>query len=130
MLRQFAVGMRRPGSLLGVTLVSIGVNAPLNGAFIYGWLGLPELGLPPPDWPPRCVQFFTLAVFYSRVRRDTHSPDSGLAHPALPHLRSRAVARRMVAMGTPSAFTYGSEAAITSIASLMMGGFGPAMLAA
>ena len=36
-LRQFAVGMRRPGSLLGVTIVSVAINAVLDGAFINGW---------------------------------------------------------------------------------------------
>ncbi|MBB5916213.1 MATE family multidrug resistance protein [Nocardia transvalensis] len=126
-LRQFAVGMRRPGSLLTVTLVSIAVNAALNGAFIYGWLGIPALGLTGIGLATTTVQVFTLAVFYSRVRRDTHL--TGLI--ALDCWNAdRATVRRIVKMGTPIALTYGNEAAITSVATLMMGAFGPAMLAA
>ncbi len=127
MLRQFAVGMRRPGSLLKVTLVSIAVNALLNAVFIYGWLGLPRLGLTGVGLSTTCVQVFTLVVFYFRVHRD----------PLLTELLTidfrtvdRASVRRIVKMGTPIAFTYGNEAAITSVATLLMGAFGPAMLAA
>lgn len=126
-LRQFAVGMRRPGSLLNVTLVSIAVNAALNGAFIYGWLGIPVLGVTGVGLATSAVQVFTLVVFYSRVRRDTHL--TGLL--ALDFWNAdRDTVRRTVKMGTPIALTYGNEAAITSIATLLMGAFGPAMLAA
>jgi MATE family multidrug resistance protein len=127
LLRQFAVGMRRPGSLLKVTLVSIAVNAMLNGVFIYGWLGLPRLGLTGIGLSTTCVQGFTLVVFYLRLRRDTQ-----LTELLSPGSRSidRATVRRIAGMGTPIAFTYGNEAAITSVATLMMGAFGPAMLAA
>lgn len=126
-MRQFAVGLRRPGSLLAVTLVSIAVNAALNAAFVYGWAGLPELGVAGIGLATTLVQFFTLAVFASAVRRD----------PSLRPMVSLAlwradpvVVRRIARHGTPICFTYGSEAAITSIATMLMGAFGPAMLAA
>ncbi|WP_406636037.1 MATE family efflux transporter [Amycolatopsis sp. WGS_07] len=126
-LRQFSVGLRRPGSLLAVTCVSIAVNAACNGAFIYGWAGLPRLGVAGVGLATTVVQFFTLAVFASAIRRD----------PALRTMVSLAawradavVVRRILRHGTPICFTYGSEAAITSIATLLMGAFGPAMLAA
>nr|WP_225953302.1 MATE family efflux transporter [Kibdelosporangium phytohabitans] len=126
-LRQFAVGMRRPGSLLAVTLVSIAVNAGCNAAFIYGWAGLPRLGVAGVGLSTTVVQFFTLAAFASTVRRDPRlramvSLTAWRADPV--------VVRRIVRHGTPICFTYGSEAAITSIATLLMGAFGPAMLAA
>ncbi|WP_410660610.1 MATE family efflux transporter [Amycolatopsis sp. lyj-112] len=126
-LRQFAVGLRRPGSLLAVTLVSIAVNAALNAAFIYGWAGLPELGVTGVGLATTVVQFFTLAVFASAVRRDP------LLRPMVSLALWRAdpaVVRKIVRHGTPICFTYGSEAAITSIATMLMGAFGPAMLAA
>lgn len=44
-LRQFAVGMRRAGSLLVVTIASIIINAVLNALLILDWFGLPNLGL-------------------------------------------------------------------------------------
>ncbi|OLZ45066.1 MATE family efflux transporter [Amycolatopsis coloradensis] len=126
-LRQFAVGMRRPGSLLAVTLVSIAVNAGCNAAFIYGWAGLPRLGVAGVGLSTTVVQFFTLAVFASTIRRDPRlrtmvSLAAWRADPA--------VVRRIARHGTPICLTYGSEAAITSIATLLMGAFGPAMLAA
>lgn len=126
-LRQFAVGLRRPGSLLAVTLVSIAVNAAGNAAFIYGWAGLPELGGAGVGLSTTLVQFFTLAAFASTIRLDPklRTMVSLAAWRADP-----AVVRRIVRHGTPICFTYGSEAAITSIATLLMGVFGPAMLAA
>ncbi len=126
-LRQFAVGLRRPGSLLAVTLVSIAVNAVLNLVFIHGWLGMPELGVAGVGLSTTVVQFFTLAVFATTVRRDA------LLRPMVSLAAWRAdpaVVRRIVRHGTPICFTYGSEAAITSIATVLMGLFGPVMLAA
>jgi len=126
-LRQFAVGLRRPGSLLGITIASIGVNAALDGAFIYGWLGLPRLGLPGIGLATTLVQLLTFAAFLWRVRRDAQ-----LA-PLLSVRGWKAdweTARTVLRMGIPISLTYGSEAGITSVATLLMGGFGPAALAA
>ncbi|WET77967.1 MATE family efflux transporter [Amycolatopsis sp. QT-25] len=126
-LRQFAVGLRRPGSLLAVTLVSIAVNAALNAVFVYGWAGLPALGIAGIGLATTLVQFFTLAVFASAVRRDPRlRPMVSLAL----WRADPAVVRHIFRHGTPICFTYGSEAAITSIATVLMGAFGPAMLAA
>ena len=126
-LRQFAVGLRRPGSLLVVTLVSIGVNALLNAVFIYGWLGLPALGLAGIGLSTTLVQLWTFAVYLRMVRRDA----AMRAFLALDAWRARReTVMRIVRMGTPISLTYGSEAAITSIASLFIGTFGPVALAA
>ncbi|MCP2299318.1 putative efflux protein, MATE family [Nocardia amikacinitolerans] len=126
-LRQFAVGMRRAGSLLRVTLVSIAVNALLNALFLFGWFGLPKLGLAGIGLATTLVQIWTCGTYFATVRRD----------PALGQLLSlrawradRETMRRIVRMGTPIALTYGAEAAVTSIATLLMGVFGPVALAA
>ncbi len=126
-LRQFAVGLRRPGSLLGVTLVSIAVNAVANAAFIYGWAGLPRLGVAGVGLSTTVVQFLTLAAFASTIRRD---PRLRMMMSLAAWRADPVVVRRIVRHGTPICFTYGSEAAITSIATVLMGVFGPAMLAA
>ena len=126
-LRQFAVGMRRPGSLLGITIASIGVNAALDGAFIYGWAGLPVLGLPGVGLATTLVQLLTFCAFLGIVRRDAH-----LA-PLLSVQGWKAdiaIVRDILRLGIPISLTYGSEAGITSVATLVMGGFGPAALAA
>lgn len=126
-LRQFAVGLRRAGSLLRVTLVSIGVNALLNALFIFGWLGLPRLGLAGIGLATTLVQLWTFATYLRTVRRD---PVLGELLSLRVWAAERATVVRIVRMGTPISLTYGAEAAITSIATVLMGGFGPVALAA
>lgn len=126
-LRQFAVGMRRPGSLLGVTIASIAVNAVLDGGFAYGWLGMPVLGLPGIGLATTVVQTINFGAFLLILRRDR------VLAPLLSLAAWRADAatvREILRLGVPISLTYGSEAGITSVATLMMGGFGPVALAA
>ena len=125
--RQFAVGMRRPGSLLGITIASIAVNAALDGGFAYGWFGFPVLGLPGIGLATTIVQLFGFLAFLAILRRDEH-----LA-PLLSIQGWKADAvtlRDILRLGIPISLTYGSEAGITSVATLMIGSFGPISLAA
>ncbi|SFO50514.1 multidrug resistance protein, MATE family [Amycolatopsis rubida] len=126
-LRQFAVGMRRPGSLLGVTIVSVGVNILLDGGFGYGWFGFPELGAPGVGLATTIVQFLNCFAFLLILRRDEYlAPllSVGFRRRELP------MAREILRLGIPISLTYGSEAGITSVATVLMGSFGPATLAA
>ncbi|HEY2203127.1 MAG TPA: MATE family efflux transporter [Pseudonocardia sp.] len=126
-LRQVAVGMRRPGSLLGVTIVSVAVNAALDGGFAYGWFGFPVLGLPGIGLATTVVQLLNFLAFLSILRRDR------VLAPLLSVQAWKADAgtvREIVRLGVPISLTYGSEAGITSVATLMMGSFGPVALAA
>lgn len=126
-LRQFAVGLRRAGSLLPVALISIGLNALLNAVFIYGWLGLPRFGLTGIGLSTTIVQFWTFFTYLRSVTRDQQM--SGLL--ALDGWRARSVTvKELLRMGFPISLTYGSEAALTSVASLFMGTFGAVALAA
>lgn len=126
-LRQFAVGMRRPGSLLGVTIVSVIINAALDGAFIHGWAGFPVLGLVGIGLATTAVQLLNFAAFYVIVRRDEElAPLVSVAG----WKADFATAGRIVRLGVPISLTYGSEAGITSVATLLMGAFGPVALAA
>ncbi|WP_280392737.1 MATE family efflux transporter [Nocardia brasiliensis] len=126
-LRQFAVGLRRAGSLLRVTLLSIGVNALLNALFIFGWFGMPRLGLAGIGLATTLVQVWTFGTYLRTVRRD---PVLGELLSLRVWTADRATVLRIVRMGTPISLTYGAEAAITSIATVLMGGFGPVALAA
>lgn len=126
-LRQFAVGMHRPGSLLRITLVSIGVNALLNAIFIYGWLGLPRLGLVGIGLSTTFVQLGLFLAYLRNIKRDKH------LHAFLTLNRWQpqpTVVLKIAKMGAPIALTYGSEAAITSVATILMGMFGSIALAA
>lgn len=126
-LRQFAVGMRRAGSLLAVTITSIVVNALLNAAFIYGWFGVPKLGLAGIGLSTTLVQIWTFVVYLRMVKRDETL--RGLL--ALDAWKADwSTLSKIARMGTPISLTYGSEAAITSIATVLMGTFGPVALAA
>lgn len=126
-LRQFAVGLRRPGSLLAVTLVSIAVNAALNALFIYGWLGVPKMGLVGVGLSTTCVQIWTLLVYVRSIRRDPHF--NGLL--SLDFWRARgATVLRIARMGIPIALAYGLEAAAASLSAVLIGHFGAIALAA
>ena len=129
-LRQFAVGMRRPGSLLLVTVISIAVNAGANAAFLWlvhrlewgaAW-GVAGIGL-----STTLVQIFTLAAFARTLRRDS---ELGQFFAIIPRREDLECIRHLVRLGVPVSLTYGSEAAITTIAGLAMGLVSPAMLAA
>lgn len=126
-LRQFAVGMRRAGSLLRVTLASIAVNAFLNALFVFGWLGIPTLGLAGIGLSTTLVQVWTCATYLRTVRRD---PTLGGVLTLKAWRADRNTMRAIVRMGPPISFTYGAEAAITSVATILMGGFGVVALAA
>jgi multidrug resistance protein, MATE family len=126
-LRQLAVGMRRPSSLLWVTLSSIGVNVTLDAVFIYGWLGVPMLGLTGIGIATTLVNLGTFVAYLMVVRRDQHlrqllslegwRADTGRA-------------RQILLLGITISLTYGSETGVFSVATLIMGSFGPATLAA
>lgn len=126
-LRQFAVGMRRAGSLLIVTLVSVALNALLDLAFIYGWFGLPRLGLVGIGLATTIVNFFIFFVYLRTVMLDQIL--NKLISLNLFRAKRETVLH-LAKMGTPISLTYGSEAAITSIATIFMGTFGPIALAA
>ncbi|WP_232070664.1 MATE family efflux transporter [Mycobacterium lacus] len=126
-LRQFSVGMRRPGPLLAVSIASIAVNAALDLVFVYGLLGIPRLGLAGIGLATTLVQLLTVAAFYLMLRRDDRlapllSVDGWNADPGM--------ARSIVRLGVPISLMYGSEAGITSLAAVVMGAFGPIVLAA
>lgn len=126
-LRQFAVGMRRPGSLFWVTLASIVVNALLGAIFIFGWLGVPRLELMGIGLATTLVQVWTFLVYLRALRKD----------PVLRTLLSLSFWRargatigQIAKLGWPISITYGLEASIASVAAMVIGTFGPMVLAA
>lgn len=126
-LRQYAVGMQRAGSLLGVTIASIGVNVVLNGGFLYGWLGLPVIGVAGIGLATALVQLLSFLAYLAMVLRDRRLT----AALAFDGWRAEGRhAKEVVRLGAPLCLTYASEAGITTVATIIMGIFGPVALAA
>jgi MATE family multidrug resistance protein len=126
-LRQYTIGMRIPRALVWIMVTAIGANVLLNSALGYGAWIFPRLELVGIALACSLAHLLTCVLLYNAVRLD-----AALA-PAL-SIRawraSRATLRRLVALGTPIALTYGSEAAFFSVVALIMGGFGAVALAA
>ncbi len=125
-LRQFAVGMRKPGSLLAITLVSIFVNIALNWSFM-AWATSDTWKVAGIGLSTTTVQLFTLLAFRVVVLR---IPELQPYFQVLPRAGDGETIRHLVRLGVPVSLTYGSEAAITTIAGLVMGTLSPQMLAA
>lgn len=126
-VRQFTVGMRRPQALLRITIASVAVNAGLNWALIHGTWILPELGLVGVGAATSAVYLLTFLALYASARRDRELAPLLSLNPAR---ADRATVKRLLALGTPIAATYGSEAGFFSVTALLAGSFGPAALAA
>lgn len=126
-LRQFAVGMRRAGSLMMVTLICIIINALLNLIFILGLLGMPKLGLAGIGLSTTLVQLANFLIYWRIISRDQQLRPLLALNPCRAR---RAILIKIARMGLPISLTYGSEAAITSIATVLIGTFGPIALAA
>jgi MATE family multidrug resistance protein len=126
-LRQYSVGMQRPVALLTVTLGSVALNPLLAMALIYGWLGLPHLGLTGIGVATSLVFLVTFAAFWMMVRRD---PKLGPTLPVRMWPARAETVRAELRLGAPIALTYGSEAGMFSVLAIAMGSIGPAALAA
>ncbi|WP_054816205.1 MATE family efflux transporter [Nocardia arizonensis] len=126
-LRQYTVGMQRPQALLMVTLGSVALNPALALAFMHGWAGLPALGLTGIGMATTLVFLLGFGALYLMVRRDEELGRALALRPWPVHLST---VRSELRLGTPIALTYGSEAGMFSVLALVMGGFGPAALAA
>ncbi|MGW4425474.1 MATE family efflux transporter [Streptosporangium sp. NPDC004631] len=120
-IRQFTVGMRRPGALVWITVASIAVNAGLN------WLLIHPFGLAGVGLATALVHLLSFLALHAVTRRDAElapvlALDAWRVRPG--HLRG------LARLGAPIAATYGSEAGFFSVVALLMGGFGAAALAA
>jgi MATE family multidrug resistance protein len=126
-LRQYTVGLRQPGPLLAITLVSIAINAGLDYALMFGRFGLPKMGLTGIAWATSTVYLLSFLLFLAVASRR-----AGLAqHLSLKAWRAdiQTLARTWK-MGLPIAATYGSEAGFFTVLTLVIGTLGANALAA
>ncbi|MGU7773864.1 MATE family efflux transporter [Burkholderia sp. MR1-5-21] len=126
-LRQYTVGLRKPGPLLAITAVSIVVNAALDYALMFGRFGFPELGLTGVACATSGVYLLSFVAFLAVAKRRTELA----GHLSLAAWRAdRDALARTWKMGLPIAATYGSEAAFFTVLTLVIGTLGTDALAA
>lgn len=126
-LRNFTVGLRRPGPLLAITMAAVAVNIALNYVLTVGAFGVAGMGLAGIALSSTIVNLFSFVVFLLIVRRD----------PTLARLLSVRIWKsaphalwRTWKMGLPVAATYGSEAGFFAVIALLVGSLGADALAA
>jgi MATE family multidrug resistance protein len=127
-LRHFTTGLKRPGPLLAITIVSVGLTIVLNYVLIYGKLGLPAFGFTGVAIATVTVFLLSFLAFTVLVLRDT-TLRSYLEGPALWVWRREAVTS-VWRLGLPIAGTYASEAGFFSVLTLLVGTLGVEALAA
>lgn len=127
-LKSYLAALGRPQAVLWVTVAAVFVNAGLNWVFIFGNLGVPEMGARGAALASVLVQLFTLAVM--------------LAYAVwLPALRRYALLvrfwrpdwralRRVNALGLPIGLAMLAEAGLFAASAVMMGWLGAQKLAA
>lgn len=126
-LRHFTVGLKRPGPLLAITLVSIVLSAGLNYGLVFGKLGLPALGFKGVALTSSLVFLLSLLMFLTVVLKDRQLAQ----YLDLKQLRcSWATLGAVWRLGLPIAGTYASEAGFFSVLTLLIGTLGMEALAA
>ncbi|WP_025128563.1 MATE family efflux transporter [Pseudomonas sp. PH1b] len=126
-LRHFTVGLKTPGPLLLITLVSIVLTAGLNYALVYGRFGLPALGFEGVALTSSLVFLLSCLMFLAVVLSNRE-----LARYFAPgQLKcSWASLGAVWKLGLPIAGTYASEAGFFSVLTLLIGTLGMEALAA
>ncbi len=127
-LRGFAEGLGRPRPILIVTIVAALANAGLNGVLMYGWLGGPALGVVGAGWSSAIVMgvLFLGLLLYVRLDRDFWHR-AGLTHIRKPDPDAL---RDLFRLGWPIGISFGLEAGLFAVTTLLVGNIGTAALAA
>ncbi|GGK43534.1 MATE family efflux transporter [Pilimelia terevasa] len=127
-LRHVTTGLRKPGPLLAITLVSVGLTIGLNYVLIYGKLGLPAFGFVGVAIATVTVFLFSFLAFTAVILRD-RTIRQYLSWSGSRRWSPDAVAS-VWRLGLPIAGTYASEAGFFSVLTLLIGTFGVGALAA
>ncbi|WP_432115558.1 MATE family efflux transporter [Streptomyces sp. S1] len=127
-LRHFTTGLKRPGPLLVITLVSVGVTIGLNYVLIHGKFGLPAFGFVGVAIATVTVFLLSFLAFVAVVLRDGVLRPY-LTSPAAKRWNGDAV-RSVWRLGLPISGTYASEAGFFSVLTLVIGSLGVEALAA
>lgn len=127
-LRELVSALSKPRIVMIVAISAIPMAAIANYILMYGKLGFPALGIAGIGYATSLVEWISLIALvicvtwhpYFRKYRIYQKIDK-------PHFK---ILKELIRLGAPVGVLYGLEAGLFSIATLMMGFFGPAALAA
>ncbi|MDX1439372.1 MAG: MATE family efflux transporter [Rubricoccaceae bacterium] len=127
-LRGFCEGLGRPRPVLIVTLVAIALNVFGNWVLMYGKFGFPALGLEGCGWSSAIVYggLFLMTLAYVQYDRGfrLYQVFSTIRKPDREHFQT------LLRLGWPIGTQFGLEAGLFLTATLLVGLFGEAALAA
>jgi MATE family multidrug resistance protein len=125
-LKNYLAGLERAGIVLWITLVSVGFNALLNYALIFGNWGMPELGSRGAGMASAIVNLwaFIALVAYIKRKRPEHAMFQRFWKPDAEALRA------VFRMGWPIGMTLLAESGLFTASAVMVGWIGKPELAA
>ncbi len=126
-LRHFTVGLKYPGPLLAITLISIVLTLGLNYILVFGKLGMPALGMTGVAITTAIVFFLSFLMFFFVVM---NNKTLSVHFKFKNFYFDKAAISAVWKLGLPIAGTYASEAGFFSVLTLLIGSMGVNALAA
>jgi MATE family multidrug resistance protein len=127
-LKNHADALQHPWPPFWIFLGGVLLNIVLNWIMIYGRLGCPRLGLEGAAWATLIARTLILVVVFGWLKR------AGSLAPWVPlqwwRAPTKAMTRRVLAIGVPASAQMFFEVTAFSVAALMVGRFGAAAMAA
>lgn len=127
-LRNFTVGLKQPGKLMWITLISIFINIFLNFVLMFGYLGFPALGLMGIAWSTNVVFLITFLMFaLSVIKNPLYARYKIFSHFFSVRIKS---ITHILHLGFSIAVTYVAESGFFMVIALLMGRISAVALAA
>lgn len=127
-IRGFSEGFGKTRAIMKIALLALICNIPLNYVFIFGKLGMPELGGVGCGWASAIVMWIMLLTGIIYTRRSAPFKSLALWLPwHRPHIISLL---QLLKLGTPIGIALLIEASMFSVIALLLAPFGEVTLAA
>ncbi len=124
-LRNVTIGLKRPGPLVKITLLSVAANAILNYVLMFGMGDWQGMGLAGIGYATTIVQLLATLLFFLAMRRDAHLRPYLMAAPSM-----RSFYSAILRLGVPTGAAFASEAGFFAAIALLIGTLGAQALAA
>jgi MATE family multidrug resistance protein len=125
-LAGFFSGTERTGVVMAVNIAATVVNLVLDCLLIFGWLGLPAMGIAGAAWATTISFWFKAVVFSVLIARPVDRAFYGITRPGRLQLD---LVRRLLFFGIPAGVHYLAESAAFAVIVLQVGALGAAPLA-